>query len=337
MTIDVRLRLVEDKDLPIFFEQQRDPDAVRMAAFTHKDPEDRNAFNAHWTRIRGDPRITNRTILAGGRVVGNVAAFVDDLFGKLEVTYWIGKEFWGQGIATRALSRFLVEVTKRPIYGRAATDNEDVREVNEVDLVCEEDPQGDPDPDAEDGDQRDLEQEHGEDHPTGEADRSKRTNLRATLDDRSEGDHREPRDPDKESDAEVRLHQREDLLRGVEGSADLFADIDRLQSVREEDAFEIGPESADVGGRVHLEEVCGIPLLGREDGSYDILVHEDAGRELERLFQDADNRQVHDTSCGIERANGVPRDDPEAAPARHELVRPGGAAVHDREGVVVPE
>src|SRR5437879_5956321 len=183
------------------------------------------------------------------------------------------------------------------------TEHDDVREVHEVDLVCEDDPQGDPDPDTEDGDQRDLEQEYGEDHPTGEADRSKRTNLRATLDDRSEGDHREPRDPDKESDAEVRLHQREDLLRGVEGSADLFADIDRLQSVREEDAFEIGPESADVGGRVHLEEVCGIPLLGREDGPHDILVHEDAGRELERLFQDADNRQVHDTSCGIERAN----------------------------------
>src|SRR5437667_27289 len=123
MTIDVRLRLVEDKDLPIFFEQQRDPDAVRMAAFTHKDPADRRAFNAHWAKIRGDPRITIRTVLAGGRVVGNVAAFVDDVFGKQEVTYWIGKEFWGQGIATRALSRFLTEVTKRPIYGRAAKDN----------------------------------------------------------------------------------------------------------------------------------------------------------------------------------------------------------------------
>src|SRR5256885_15056066 len=123
MTIDVRLRLVEDKDLPIFFEQQRAPEAVRMAAFTHKDPADRNAFNAHWTRIGGDPRITTRTILAGGRVVGNIAAFVDDVFGRKEVTYWIGKEFWGQGIATRALSRFLTEVTKRPIYGRAAKDN----------------------------------------------------------------------------------------------------------------------------------------------------------------------------------------------------------------------
>src|SRR5437870_13597748 len=103
MTIDVRLRLVEDKDLPIFFEQQRDPAAVRMAAFTHKDPADRNAFNAHSTRIRGDPRITIRTILARGRVVGNVAAFGVDVFGQQEVTYWIGNVFWGQGIATSAV------------------------------------------------------------------------------------------------------------------------------------------------------------------------------------------------------------------------------------------
>jgi RimJ/RimL family protein N-acetyltransferase len=56
-------------------------------------------------------------------VVGNVATFVDDEFGKQEVTYWIGKEFWGQGIATTALSRLLAEVTTRPIYGRAAKDN----------------------------------------------------------------------------------------------------------------------------------------------------------------------------------------------------------------------
>ena len=123
MTVDVRLRPVEDGDLPTFFEQQQDPDAVHMAAFTHKDPADRNAFNAHWARIRGDPRITFRTILVGDRVAGNVATFVDDELGKQEVTYWIGKEFWGQGIATRALSRFLAEFTKRPIYGRAAKDN----------------------------------------------------------------------------------------------------------------------------------------------------------------------------------------------------------------------
>lgn len=123
MTIEVQLRPVEDRDLPIFFEQQLDPAAIYMAAFTHKDPADREAFNAHWKRIRGDARITTRTILVEGHVVGHVATFVDDEFGKQEVTYWIGREHWGKGIATEALSRFLTEFTKRPIYGRAARDN----------------------------------------------------------------------------------------------------------------------------------------------------------------------------------------------------------------------
>jgi RimJ/RimL family protein N-acetyltransferase len=123
LSVEVRLRPVEDTDLPIFFQHQLDPDAIHMAAFTHKDPSDRDAFDAHWRRIRNDTRITTRTILVDGRVVGHVATFVDDEFGKQEVTYWIGKEHWGRGIATRALSRFLLEFTTRPIYGRAAKDN----------------------------------------------------------------------------------------------------------------------------------------------------------------------------------------------------------------------
>src|SRR5437879_10238836 len=96
------------------------------------------------------------------------------------------------------------------------TEHDDVREIHQVDLVREDDPQGDPDSDTEDRNQRDLEQEHGEDHPAGEADGSKGTNLCATLDDRSERDYRETRDPDEESDSEVCLHQRDDLLRSVE-------------------------------------------------------------------------------------------------------------------------
>src|SRR5256714_6310383 len=89
------------------------------------------------------------------------------------------------------------------------TEHDDVREIHQVDLVRENDAQGHPDPDTEYRDQPDLEQKHREDHPTGEADRSKGTNLHATLDDGPERDHRETRDPDEEADAEVRLHQRE--------------------------------------------------------------------------------------------------------------------------------
>ena len=49
----------------------------------------------------------------------------------MEVTYWLGKAYWGNGIATRALSLFLDHVTVRPIYGRTAKDNIGSRRVME--------------------------------------------------------------------------------------------------------------------------------------------------------------------------------------------------------------
>ena len=117
----VTLREVTDDDLPIFFEQERDPDANYMAAFTAKDPSDKVAFAAHWARIRADTTVTNRTILCNGVVAGSVASYVDG--GKPEVTYWLGKQYWGKGIATAALAALLSLVTVRPIYAHVAKDN----------------------------------------------------------------------------------------------------------------------------------------------------------------------------------------------------------------------
>jgi RimJ/RimL family protein N-acetyltransferase len=123
MRDEIVLRDVLDSDLPIFFEQMRDPDANWMAAFTAKDPEDRDAFMAHWARILSDASTINQTILYDGQIAGSVASYQEEP-GKPEVTYWLGKEFWGRGIATRALAAFLEErVTERPIYARAAKDN----------------------------------------------------------------------------------------------------------------------------------------------------------------------------------------------------------------------
>ena len=119
--INLRLREVRDDDLSVFFEYNRDPEAVGMAAFTSKDPDDRAAFDAHWARIRAADDVLNRTIEIDGRVVGSVSSYVQD--GDTEVTYWLGREFWGRGIATAALAGFLNEQTTRPIYARAVKDN----------------------------------------------------------------------------------------------------------------------------------------------------------------------------------------------------------------------
>ena len=121
MTSDLLLRDVIEDDLPIFFEQQLDSDANYLAAFTAKNPADRDAFTSHWHKILGDDTTTNKTILFAGQVVGHIARF--ERLGKPEVSYWIGKEYWGKGLATKALSEFLSQVKERPVYARAAKDN----------------------------------------------------------------------------------------------------------------------------------------------------------------------------------------------------------------------
>lgn len=118
---NVILRAVIDDDLPIFFENQRDPVAVHMAAFTTENPDDRAAFDAFWARVRANEEINIRTIVVDGQVAGSVLSYVGDV--GPEVSYWIGRDYWGQGIATAALAQFLEIQTQRPIYARAAKDN----------------------------------------------------------------------------------------------------------------------------------------------------------------------------------------------------------------------
>jgi RimJ/RimL family protein N-acetyltransferase len=117
----VVLREMTPDDLSVFFTQQVDPEANHMAAFTHKDPADHAAFLAHWAKIRADKDIIIRTIIFAGQVAGYVS--MHGWFGEPEVTYWLGREFWGQGLATQALAAFLVEVRTRPLAARVVKDN----------------------------------------------------------------------------------------------------------------------------------------------------------------------------------------------------------------------
>ncbi|SDY66948.1 Protein N-acetyltransferase, RimJ/RimL family [Amycolatopsis xylanica] len=118
---EVALRPIEDADLDAIFEQMRDPESVRMAAFTAKDPDDRAAFDAHMAKIRSAPGVTNRAVTLDGRLVGTIAAFVIE--GDTELTYWIDRSVWGQGVAGRALALLLDLVPVRPLHARAASDN----------------------------------------------------------------------------------------------------------------------------------------------------------------------------------------------------------------------
>lgn len=117
----VILRDVIEDDLSIFFEQQMDRTANFMAAFAAKDPSDKAAFQTHWEKILHNETIIKKTVIYSGNVAGHVLSF--EQFGEREVSYWIGREFWGKGIATEALSLFLDGIAIRPLYARAAKDN----------------------------------------------------------------------------------------------------------------------------------------------------------------------------------------------------------------------
>jgi RimJ/RimL family protein N-acetyltransferase len=121
LVAEVALRPVDDSDLDALFEQRRDPESVRMAAFTAEDPDDRTAFDVHMAKVRTSPEVTTRAITVDGRLAGSIASFVIE--GDTEVTYWIDRSFWGQGIAGRALALLLESIPVRPIFARVASDN----------------------------------------------------------------------------------------------------------------------------------------------------------------------------------------------------------------------
>ncbi len=119
MKNDLTLRDVIEADLPIFFEQQLDSEATQMAAFPSRE---REAFMAHWkNKVMANPDNIAKAIVFDGQVAGNIGSW--DQSGKREVGYWIGKEYWGKGIATNALAEFLEIVLIRPLWAHVAKHN----------------------------------------------------------------------------------------------------------------------------------------------------------------------------------------------------------------------
>jgi RimJ/RimL family protein N-acetyltransferase len=112
------LRDVSEADLDAFYEHQLDPEATRMALFPARD---RESFDAHWQRLLADDALTKKTVVYDGNVAGNVLCWEMD--GRRLVGYWLGREFWGRGIATRALAEFLEQLIERPLHALVAPHN----------------------------------------------------------------------------------------------------------------------------------------------------------------------------------------------------------------------
>jgi RimJ/RimL family protein N-acetyltransferase len=119
--VQCALRELRDEDLDVLFEQWADPAAAHMAAFTAPDHMDRDAFERRWSRLRADETVMNRVIVVDGAVAGTIGSWGDP--GEREITYWIGRSYWGKGIATCALNAFLTVDASRPLRARVASDN----------------------------------------------------------------------------------------------------------------------------------------------------------------------------------------------------------------------
>jgi RimJ/RimL family protein N-acetyltransferase len=117
-TVGAVLRDVEEADLDAFYEQQLDPEATGMALFPARE---REAFDAHWARVLANEAATKKTIVDDGQVAGNVLCWEQDR--RRLVGYWVGREFWGKGLATRALSELIEELEARPLHAWVARSN----------------------------------------------------------------------------------------------------------------------------------------------------------------------------------------------------------------------
>jgi RimJ/RimL family protein N-acetyltransferase len=114
---EVAIRDTVEADLPILFEHQMDPVAVQMAAFPSRELD---AVLVHWRKILASENVA-KTILFDGKVAGNLVCWEQS--GERLVGYWIGQEYWGRGIASRALAEFLRLETARPLHAHVAKHN----------------------------------------------------------------------------------------------------------------------------------------------------------------------------------------------------------------------
>jgi RimJ/RimL family protein N-acetyltransferase len=112
------LREVVEADLPILYEHECDPEAAAMAAFPSRE---RDAFMAHWAKTLANDSALTMIVVADGEVAGNIGCWEAD--GRRFVGYWIGREFWGRGLATQALAELVGMVETRPLYAHVVKSN----------------------------------------------------------------------------------------------------------------------------------------------------------------------------------------------------------------------
>jgi len=114
----VTLRDVTEDDLPIFFEQQQDIGANQLAGVPARDRDD---FWAHWRKNMGNESSLIKAVLFNDQLAGNILSWRQD--GERKLGYWLGRDYWGKGIASQAVAQFLTLETERPLYAYVTKQN----------------------------------------------------------------------------------------------------------------------------------------------------------------------------------------------------------------------
>ncbi len=68
-----------------------------------------------------EPTDNTQTVFLNNLIIGSIAKF--EINNDAEITYWIDKAYWGKGLATKILNKFLTIEKCRPLFGRVAFDN----------------------------------------------------------------------------------------------------------------------------------------------------------------------------------------------------------------------
>ncbi|MFZ4573801.1 MAG: GNAT family N-acetyltransferase [Phycisphaerales bacterium] len=128
--LGISLRHPTWDDVPALFEILSEPLGNQMAGIK---PRTREAFFARWKDVLADPAINSRVIeivtpgVEGGgarrELVGSINVIQVPGEARDNIGYWIAREHWGKGIASRALAMFLKEEPRRPLHATASMAN----------------------------------------------------------------------------------------------------------------------------------------------------------------------------------------------------------------------